>query len=83
MDLDLIETRLRVLTWNVWWRYGPWRERIPAIEKVIERVDADIIGLQQVWEQDGKNFAGHLGERFGYEYVYRTRNVKGGVGFCE
>ena len=28
---DLIDTRLRVATWNVWWRFGPWEERQPAI----------------------------------------------------
>jgi endonuclease/exonuclease/phosphatase family metal-dependent hydrolase len=28
---SLIETTLRVVTWNVWGRYGPWRERETAI----------------------------------------------------
>jgi NADH-quinone oxidoreductase subunit J len=29
---DLIETRLRVATWNVWWRFGGnWRDRERAI----------------------------------------------------
>ena len=78
---DLIETRLRVLSWNVWWQYGPWRERIPAIENVLEVVDADLIALQEVWAESGQSFAGHLGERFGYEHVYHTRNVRNGVGF--
>jgi hypothetical protein len=29
----LIETTLRVITWNVWGRHGPWAEREPAIAK--------------------------------------------------
>lgn len=78
---DLIESRLRVLTWNVWWQYGPWRERIPAIEKVFDQVDADIICLQEVWEEQGKNFAEHLAQRPGYRHVYRTGSVRDGVGF--
>ena len=26
---------LRVMTWNLWWRFGPWEERQPAIEAVV------------------------------------------------
>ena len=78
---ELIETRLRVLTWNVWWQYGPWQDRYHAIEMIIERVDADLVGLQEVWSKDGKNLAGMLAERFGYQHVYRTLSVKDGVGF--
>ena len=78
---DLIETRLRVLTWNVWWQYGPWRERIPAIEAVIGEANADIIALQEVWGDHGKNLAGQLADKFGYQAVYRTRNVRNGIGF--
>jgi hypothetical protein len=27
----LIETTLRIVTWNIWGRYGPWLEREAAI----------------------------------------------------
>src|SRR5262249_53320791 len=27
----LITTRLRIATWNLWGRYGPWKQRIGAI----------------------------------------------------
>src|SRR5215216_2768173 len=50
--LDLIETRLRVATWNVWWRFGPWAERQPAIAETLRRIDADVIALQEVWDVD-------------------------------
>ena len=23
----LVETRMRIVSWNVWGRYGPWQER--------------------------------------------------------
>ena len=42
----LVETRVRIATWNLWARYGPWERRAPAISATLARVDADIIGLQ-------------------------------------
>ena len=33
----LIETRLRVLTWNLWHRFGPWEARRPAIAATLGR----------------------------------------------
>lgn len=43
----------RVLTWNLWWQFGPWRERQPAILHVLREQEADIICLQEVWGQEG------------------------------
>ena len=38
----LIDTRLRVLTWNLWHRFGPWEARRPAIAATLARLDADV-----------------------------------------
>ena len=35
---DLIDTRLRVATWNVWWRFGPWKDRQPAIAETLRGI---------------------------------------------
>ena len=43
----------RVLTWNVWWQFGPWRERQPAILATLREQNADIVFLQEVWAQEG------------------------------
>ena len=48
----LIETRLRVLTWNLWHRFGPWEARRPAIAATLARLDADVICLQEVWADE-------------------------------
>jgi endonuclease/exonuclease/phosphatase family metal-dependent hydrolase len=41
---------VRVLTWNVWWRFGPnWRERQPALLHHLRQADADVIALQECW----------------------------------
>jgi endonuclease/exonuclease/phosphatase family metal-dependent hydrolase len=69
----LIETRLRVLTWNLWWHFGPWEERQPAILETLREVDADVLCLQEVWEaDDGRNQAADLARALGYEHVYAS-----------
>ena len=40
---------MRVMTWNLWWRFGPWEERLPAIVETVRRLDPDIALLQEVW----------------------------------
>ena len=40
---------MRVLTWNLWWRFGPWEERQPAIRDVLASQQPDVVCLQEVW----------------------------------
>ncbi len=65
-----IETRLRVMTWNLWWQFGPWQDRAAAILATLKEVDADIIALQEVWDDGDRNFAKQLAGDLGYHYVY-------------
>ncbi len=69
----LIASRLRVLTWNLWGRFGPWRERQARIEKTLARIDADLIGLQEVWAEPDRTFADVLAEKLGLHAVYASR----------
>ena len=39
---------LRVATINIWNRMGPWEERLPALRAELARLDADIVGMQEV-----------------------------------
>ncbi|MFI6037444.1 endonuclease/exonuclease/phosphatase family protein [Streptomyces sp. NPDC051315] len=48
---------MRVVTWNLWWRFGPWRDRQKAILSVLRDLDPDVVGLQEVWSADGENQA--------------------------
>lgn len=42
--------QVRVLTWNVWWRFGPdWRARQRALLTRLREADADIVALQECW----------------------------------
>jgi endonuclease/exonuclease/phosphatase family metal-dependent hydrolase len=62
----LVETKVRTATWNLWARYGPWEERWPGIVETLRTVDADILALQEVWEDDERNQAAEIAEALGY-----------------
>lgn len=76
-----IETTLKVLTWNVWWRFGPWKERIDAIAKSLIEIDADVIALQEVWRDKDTNFAAEMAAKLGFHYVYENCMDVGDLGF--
>jgi endonuclease/exonuclease/phosphatase family metal-dependent hydrolase len=56
---------VRVLTWNLWWRFGPWQERLDAIAGILADIDPDLCGLQEVWADEDANEAIALAERLG------------------
>ena len=53
---------LRVVTWNVWGRYGPWRERAPLITETLGRHTAFartwMPEVEPGWGADGLGMAG-------------------------
>lgn len=53
---------MRVLTWNLWWRFGPWQERQAAIRAVLEHECADVVFLQETIadEKQAESLAQHL-----------------------
>ena len=53
---------IRVVSWNLRWRFGPWRERAEAIRSVLVDARPDICGLQEVWADGERNFASELAE---------------------
>ncbi|MFC4913955.1 endonuclease/exonuclease/phosphatase family protein [Actinomadura gamaensis] len=68
----LIESTARVAVWNVWARYGPWRERERAITAVLEGADADVVVLVEAWETPEESQADRLGTRLGLAHrVFR------------
>ncbi len=70
--MKIIETRLRILTWNVWWHFGPWEQREPAILQAMTGLNADIIALQEVWGDGTANFAEKVADHLGYQYVFES-----------
>jgi endonuclease/exonuclease/phosphatase family metal-dependent hydrolase len=77
----LIDTRLRVVTWNLWWRFGPWEQRIPAITATLAALDPDIVALQEVWDDGTRNLAAELGAALGYDHAYDAFLELDGVRF--
>jgi len=59
-----------VLTWNLWWRFGPWQERQQAIRTVLRELQPDIVGLQEVWACGGENLAGWLASSLGMHWTW-------------
>lgn len=43
---------LRVATWNLWWRFGPFEQRQVAIVETLRSINADVLCLQEVWSTD-------------------------------
>lgn len=62
----------RVLTWNLWWRFGDWRRRMDAIAAVLAEVEPDICCFQEVWSTDREDAAAQLGDQIGLSHVARS-----------
>jgi endonuclease/exonuclease/phosphatase family metal-dependent hydrolase len=56
---------LRVLTWNLWWRFGDWRARHTAITVELTAARPDVCGLQEVWVGPDGNQAELLAAELG------------------
>ncbi|NVD45163.1 endonuclease/exonuclease/phosphatase family protein [Qipengyuania atrilutea] len=47
--------RIRVATFNIWHDAGDWPARLPLLVQALRGIDADVIGLQEVLQDSGKN----------------------------
>jgi endonuclease/exonuclease/phosphatase family metal-dependent hydrolase len=61
---------VRVATWNLWWRFGSWRERATAIRAVLQDARPDICALQEVWATPRRNFAAQLADELEMHWVW-------------
>ena len=76
----LVRTRVRIATWNLWGRYGPWEERLPVIIDNLCAINADIVALQEVWEDDTRSQAAEIAAAIGCaEPVYAPNLERDGV----
>jgi endonuclease/exonuclease/phosphatase family metal-dependent hydrolase len=64
----LIETRARIVTWNVWANSGPWEQRFARIEQLLRGMDPDIIAMQEVWKADGQEPLAEIANHLGLQY---------------
>lgn len=75
----LIDTTMRVMTWNLWWRFGPWEQRFPAIVETIGQIDPDVIALQEVWDDGDVRQVDLLADALGFHSAYEGRLDLDGV----
>lgn len=61
----LLDTSVRVASWNVWARFGPWRQREALLLKALEQAQPDIVCLQESWKADDKTQAERFGAKLG------------------
>ena len=58
------------MTWNVWWRFGPWEQRQAAIISTLKAERADVICLQEVWASDsGEDQAAIVADAIGFHHA--------------
>ncbi|MGH9185834.1 MAG: endonuclease/exonuclease/phosphatase family protein [Acidimicrobiales bacterium] len=76
-------TTVSVVSWNVWWRFGPWEERLPAIVATLAAIDPDVACLQEVWDDGERRQAAELAEALGdgRQHAYGSRIELNGVAF--
>jgi endonuclease/exonuclease/phosphatase family metal-dependent hydrolase len=75
--------RLRVLTLNIWNRQGPWEQRLDLIRAGIQRLDPDLVGLQEVVEAGGPSQADDIarGLHTSFTAFGNAHDLGGGVRF--
>lgn len=82
----VIESTVRVVTWNVWGRYGAEREKRQAVlEETLAETGPDLICLIEAWSQDGSTQPGRIAERLGlahHQFVgdWRQEDWVSGIG---
>ncbi len=67
---------MRIVTWNLWWRFGPWEQRQDAIQAELVDIDADIVLLQEVFADEDRDQAAELASVLGASVV-RTVDGEG------
>ena len=77
-----VTSTVRVVTWNLWWRFGPWEDRLGAIVETLRRVDPDVVCLQEVWSLEGRSSASEIADALGHDRVEAVGVDLDGVGFA-
>jgi len=67
----LVESTVRVATWNVWGRHGQdWEQRQAGIEDALAQVDPDLVCLVEAWAKDDTAQPARIARRLGLGHHY-------------
>ena len=58
------------MSWNLWWRHGPWQQRQQAIAATLAEVRPDVCGFQEVWGGPEESLAIDLAARLGMHWCW-------------
>lgn len=64
----LVDTTIRIVTWNVWGRYGAWAQRQAGIEDLLATVHPDVVCLVESWATPEATQPGRVGDRLGMDH---------------
>jgi endonuclease/exonuclease/phosphatase family metal-dependent hydrolase len=64
----VVESTVRVATWNVWGRYGDWDLRQAGLEDALAAESPDIVCLVEAWSTAEETQADRVAERLGLEH---------------
>jgi len=68
--------RLRIMTWNIWWRFGPqWRDRQDGIVTTMRALDPDVVGLQEVWGSESTTQVAEFGAQLGLHSAFAPTSL--------
>ena len=61
----MVDSAVRAMTWNIWWRFGPrWQDRQPGIRQTLapgSRCGGPAGGLGELGDDAGRRVAAALG----------------------
>ena len=60
-----VETTMRIVTWNVWGRYGEWAQRLDGIEDVLTAAAPDVVCLAEAWSTEESTQPAEIATRLG------------------
>jgi endonuclease/exonuclease/phosphatase family metal-dependent hydrolase len=67
---------MRVMSWNLWWRFGGnWRARQDGIVSTLRDLQPDVAGLQEVWGGKGISQAEVLADRLGMHAAFAVPSL--------
>jgi len=66
----VVETTVRIATWNVWGRFGDVDERQRLIDQVLTGYGPDVVALTESWATGETNQARHVAGVLGHEHQH-------------
>ena len=81
IDLNTNKELIKILTWNLWWKFENFKDREKLIFQELRSLIPDIMCLQEVWVEEDESQAKKIADEFGYFYTYKESFEFDGVKF--